>query len=186
GKGRGCCSSSTTLYCSHVRKKKSGNPKFFKTGSISSNSKGARIMKKGLLCLCILTSILLSQIPVAYAADCDPPGTVYRSGCPREVLYSSNCDASADPCVNFLLGPKPITKTQTKTITWANKSDVVTLGATGDGQIGCKWYCDNTNAFNKCWPAFNTPMVTQTSWSQRVDYMITTCLDICSFPYNHC
>jgi hypothetical protein len=62
-------------------------------------------MKKEALSIWVLLAILLLHIPTAYAADCDPPGTVYRSGCPREVLVSSNCDASADPCTNFVLGP---------------------------------------------------------------------------------
>jgi len=107
-------------------------------------------MKKELLSLWVLVALLLFQTPEAYATDCAPPGTVFRSGCPSEVLYSSNCDGSADPCYNFILGPKPLTKTETKTITWANKSDTVGLGSTGDGQVGCAWNCDGSNGIHQC------------------------------------
>src|SRR5436853_716009 len=102
-------------------------------------------MKKEFLILWILTGLVLSQVPVIYAGHCAPDGTVYREGCPREVLVTSICDASADPCYNFLLGPKPLTKTETKTITWSGNTDTVYLGSEGDGQIGCSWNCDGSN-----------------------------------------
>lgn len=54
-------------------------------------------MKKELLVMWVVLGILLSQVPIAFAGQCDPPGTVYREGCPREVLYSSTCE----PCDPF-------------------------------------------------------------------------------------
>ncbi|MEN3331555.1 MAG: hypothetical protein V7641_920 [Blastocatellia bacterium] len=146
-------------------------------------------MKKELFCLSLVIGLLVLQIPMGYAADCDTPGTVYRSGCPREVLKSSTCSEGADPC--NILGPLPLEKTGTKTITWANKSEDVMLGTITDGQIGCVYYCSDINhpGVNKCWATFKAPMVTQTSWSQEVDFMIATCLDICTpshCSYNFC
>jgi hypothetical protein len=77
-------------------------------------------MKKELLTIWILLGIVLSQVPMAFAGQCDPPGTVYREGCPREVLDSSTCN-SCDP---FQIGTSPhcsVTKTENKTITWQIK-----------------------------------------------------------------
>ena len=53
-------------------------------------------MKKELLTIWVLLGILLSQVPMAFAGQCDPPGTVYREGCPTEVLDSSTCEEVSD------------------------------------------------------------------------------------------
>ncbi|MEN3333271.1 MAG: hypothetical protein V7641_2636 [Blastocatellia bacterium] len=135
-------------------------------------------MKKELLCLWILIGLLLSQIPMAHAGHCDPDGTVYRTGCPGEVLSTSVCDL-CDPCHSFG-GMCSIEKSEVKTITWANKSEDVALGNWNDGQFGCSFRCsDYSTATTKCWPMFNTPVVTSTSWVQTVTYQITTSLLIC-------
>src|SRR5437868_11762013 len=110
---------------------------------------------------------------MAHALHCAPNGTVYREGCPREVLINSFCDEK-DPCVNWILGPTSISKWETKTITWANSSQNVTLGTYNNGQSGCVFQCSDTGyrGWKECWPSFNTPLVTATSWTQTVDYQI--------------
>src|SRR2546423_6188945 len=95
-------------------------------------------MKKELSILWMVTIFVLLQIPITYSVDCDPPGTVYREGCPREVLSSSNCQ-DCDPT----LGPNSwcITiKSQNKIIQWADRTDTVSL--VGGGQNGVHWTCD--------------------------------------------
>jgi hypothetical protein len=127
-------------------------------------------MKKELFSFWVLISILLLQIPMAMAQPrCNPNGTVYREGCPREVLINSLCEEK-DPCVNWILGPTSISKWEVKTITWANTSQNVTLGTYDNGQSGCYFSCADIGfrGWNECWPAFNTPLITQTSWTQTV------------------
>jgi hypothetical protein len=77
---------------------------------------------------------------------------------------------------------------ETKIIVWGNGSQQITLGVVGDGQYGCSFHCSDPSyrGVKKCWPGFNTPMVSSNTWSQTVDYQITTCLDICSFPFTMC
>lgn len=124
-------------------------------------------MKKGLLCCWVILGVLLAQIPIAYAADCDTPGTVYRDTCPAEILDSSTC-SECNPCaVQNTSNRCSITKIETKIIVWGNRSEQIALGIVGDGQYGCFYHCNDPSyrGVKKCWPGFNTPMVTSNSWS---------------------
>lgn len=83
-------------------------------------------MKQELSRLFVLLVLLLSQVPASYAADCAPPGTVYRTGCPREVLESSTCTdcdifAQPDPVCH-------VTKIENKAISWADHVDHLQVG----------------------------------------------------------
>jgi|GEM_PF-5283494 len=59
-------------------------------------------MKKQILISCFVVVVLLvSNWYVTQAQqDCAPPGTVYREGCPREVLVSSSCQG-CDPSMSL-------------------------------------------------------------------------------------
>src|SRR5438105_15575607 len=115
-------------------------------------------MKKESLALTILMGLLLSQLPIAYADECAPAGTVYRDGCPIEVLVSSLC-RDCDPCAPVNHDHCAITKKETKDIIWASSLDEVVVGAAFDGDYGCVYYCSSFDkAVNQCWPKFNTPL----------------------------
>ena len=95
-------------------------------------------MKREVCILWMITIFVLSQAMISYGVDCYPPGTVFREGCPREVLVSSSCldcDPTTGPhawCITI--------KSEKKSIQWANHTETVEF--VGGGQNGINWSCD--------------------------------------------
>ena len=97
---------------------------------------------------------------------CAPDGTVYREGCPREVLVTSrcrDCQITGWPLVDYC----EVRKNETKTIEWANAYNE-TEELRGTGVNGYNYYCDRPARINPCWPVFMPPTVTSQSWSQVI------------------
>jgi hypothetical protein len=137
-------------------------------------------MKKEPPILCVIMVFLISQIPMAYGADCYPPGTVFREGCPREVLQSSNC-LDCDPS-NAPNAACYVTKGEVKNIQWSNHTDTVSFGLFG--QKGLNWSCDVPSIAStlQCWPVFLPPNVSATTWSQQAVGQKVVAILVC---YSH-
>ena len=148
-------------------------------------------MKKQILISCFVVVVLLvSNWYVTQAQqDCAPPGTVYREGCPREVLVSSSCqgcdpfDEPSEKC--------DVYKSETKNIEWANQTQQIQW-ASKRGQSGVEWTCDfpADSSETDCWPKFLPPVVSSTSWSQTVIEQTVSCPMFCYDqpfgPYQSC
>jgi hypothetical protein len=133
--------------------------------------------------------MLLAQTPMAYAGACEPPGTVYKTGCPTVVLQSSTCEG----CDLYGQWSTPdhtcyVDKLLYFSVTWADHVDNLTMGWVADGMFGPSYSCNSftATAVTKCWPLFNTPVSTPNSWAQTVIGQEVTCLEACSFPYTVC
>lgn len=145
-------------------------------------------MEKERLYSVLLVCLLLGPFPV-YGQTCDPDGTVYRDGCPREVLASSlcqECDPSHPPWGQTPYFSCTVIKNETKTISWANHTDTVSFATTGEFGLSysCSW---GTYAIKKCWPIFLPPVVDSSNWSQQYINRTVDCDWYCtgSFGVNH-
>src|SRR6266404_2292691 len=120
------------------------------------------------VCPIAVVAAFLWQATVRSDGPCYPAGTVFREGCPREVLVWSSCSEERRPCIANVRS-YPILKSERKNIVWNNRTEQVEfLDKRGEYalDLDCSWIFNCTNIV--CAPGFLTPVVTSTTWSQTV------------------
>jgi hypothetical protein len=114
----------------------------------------------------IITLLLIASVPVeAVRSECSAAGTIYRTGCPGELLVDCLYDESQCDILNINQSIYTINKWEQKQITWA-AGDFHDVDLSGTGQCAKAHACDGVYSTIVEYPRFFPPVVTTGTWSQ--------------------
>jgi hypothetical protein len=120
--------------------------------------------KSSLLFVCLIVGFNLIFSPFAQG-QCPYAGQYFRTTCPTEQVL--DCESLSGDCIFYRPGPRGIYKWEQKKITWSSSNQTLLLE--GWGQCAGASDCSQFNPTDVLeFPRFLPPVVTSTSWSQRI------------------